>query len=319
MAISVFDIYKVGVGPSSSHTFGPMVAAQRFLKELDAERLFDKTARAQIELYASMSLTGKGHFTDLASMLGLEGNEPASLDSAQIPAKQKRIETEKTLNLGGRKMVPFDPERDIKWYGDKSFPTHPNGIAFVALDASGAELKRALYFSIGGGFVICERESLNPKDSVGDVKKPFPYTTGAQLAELCKREGKSIAQLVFRNELTWRTAPEIKRQLLEIAGVMEKSVEIGLAAEGEIPGLGLKRHAKEIWDKVKAVPWGAQLFELQDHVNAYALAVMEVNATLGQVVTAPTMGAAGIVPAVLQAYKKFGQDVTDDTICDFLL
>lgn len=319
MAISVFDIYKVGVGPSSSHTFGPMVAAQRFLKKLEAEQLFEKTARAQIELYASMSLTGKGHFTDLASMLGLEGNEPATLDSGAIPAKQKRIETEKTLNLGGRKMVPFDPAQDIKWYGDKSFETHPNGIAFVALDQSGKEIKRALYFSIGGGFVICERESLNPKDSVGDVKKPFPYTTGAQLAELCKREGKSIAELVFKNEHTWRTTPEIRNGLMEIAAVMEKSIEIGLAAEGEIPGLGLKRHAKEIWDKVKVVPWGAQLFELQDHVNAYALAVMEVNATLGQVVTAPTMGASGIVPAVLQAYKKFGQDVTDEKICDFLL
>ena len=126
MAISVFDIYKIGVGPSSSHTFGPMVAAERFLKELEAENLFEKTAKAQIELYASMSLTGKGHFTDLASMLGLEGNAPATLDSAKIPAKQARIEAEKTLNLGGRKMVPFDPAQDIKWYGDKSFPTHPS-------------------------------------------------------------------------------------------------------------------------------------------------------------------------------------------------
>jgi len=319
VAISVFDIYKIGVGPSSSHTFGPMVAAQRFLKELKDEGLFDRTARAQVELYASMALTGKGHFTDLASMLGLEGNEPATLDSGTIPAKQQRIETEKTLNLGGRKMVPFDPATDIKWYGDRSFDTHPNGIAFVALDSDGKELKRGLYFSIGGGFIVCEKESLNPKQAVGDVKKPFPYTTGAQLAELCKQEGKSVAQIVMRNELAWRTAPEIRKELLAIAAVMEKSIEIGLETEGEIPGLGLKRHAKEIWDQVKATPWGAQLFELQDHVNAYALAVMEVNATLGQVVTAPTMGASGIVPAVLQAYKKFGRDVTDDSICDFLL
>jgi L-serine dehydratase len=319
MAISVFDIYKIGVGPSSSHTFGPMVAAERFLTELDAEGHFDRVANAEVELYASMALTGKGHFTDLAAMLGLEGNAPATLDSATIPAKQRRIETEKTLNLGGKKLVPFDPARDIKWYGDKSFATHPNGIAFVARDAAGKELKRALYFSIGGGFIICEKESLNPKDAVGDVKKPFPYTTGAGLAELCRREGKSIAQLVFGNEQAWRTAPEIKRGLLEIAAVMEKSVQIGLETEGGIPGLGLKRHAKEIWDQVQATPWGAQLFELQDHVNAYALAVMEVNATLGQVVTAPTMGASGIVPAVLQAYKKFAPDVDDDKICDFLL
>jgi len=295
-----------------------MVAAQRFPKELRDKGLFDRTAKAEVELYASMALTGKGHFTDLASMLGLEGNEPATLDSGAIPAKKTRIETEKTLNLGGKKLIPFDSETDIKWLGDKSFPTHPNGIAFVALDKDGKQLKRALYFSIGGGFIICENQSLNPGAAVGD-KKPFPYSTGAELAALCKQEGKSISQIVFKNEQIWRTPQEIKTHLLEIAAVMEKSVEIGLAAEGEIPGLGLKRHAKEIWDKVKAVPWGAELFELQDHINAYALAVMEVNATLGQVVTAPTMGASGIVPAVLQAYKRFGKDVTDDDVCNFLL
>jgi L-serine dehydratase len=297
-----------------------MVAAQRFLKELNDEDLFDKTAKAQVELYSSMALTGKGHFTDLASMLGLEGNEPATLDSATIPAKQKRIETEKTLNLGGKKMVPFDPAQDIKWYGDKSYPTHPNGIAFVALDKDGKQIKRGLYFSIGGGFVICENESNHPKDAVGDVKKPFPYTTAAELAAICESEGKTIAQIVFQNEQAWRTAPEIKSKLLEIAAVMEKSIDIGLQTEGEIPGgLGLKRHAKEIYEKVKAGTWGGDLFELSDHINAYALAVMEVNATLGQVVTAPTMGSSGIVPAVLRAYKQFGKDVTDDKICDFLL
>lgn len=320
MAISVFDIYKIGVGPSSSHTFGPMVAAERFLKELDAENLFEPTARVQVELYASMALTGKGHFTDLAAMLGLEGNAPATLDSATIPQKQTRIESEKTLHLGGRKMVPFDPAQDIKWHGEKSYPTHPNGIAFVASDASGREIKRGLYFSIGGGFVICENESSHPKDAVGDKAKPFPYTTAEELAALCAREEKTIAQLVFQNELIWRSAPEIKNKLLELAAVMEKSIQIGLQSEGEIPGgLGLKRHAKEIYDKIKEGTWGGALFALPDRISAYALAVMEVNATLGQVVTAPTMGSSGIIPAVLQAYKEFGQDVTDDKICDFLL
>ena len=168
MAISVFDIYKIGVGPSSSHTFGPMVAAQRFLKELQDENLFDRTEKVEVELYASMALTGKGHFTDLASMLGLEGNEPATLDSGTIPAKQQRIETEKTLNFGGKKMIPFDPAIDIKWLGDQSYPTHPNGIAFIALGKDGTQLKRALYFSIGGGFIICENDSLLPGDAVWD-------------------------------------------------------------------------------------------------------------------------------------------------------
>jgi len=159
-----------------------MVAAQRFLKELEDEKLFEQTVKAQVELYSSMALTGKGHFTDVASMLGLEGNEPATLDSRSIPAKQKRIEAEKTLNLGGTKRVPSDPAQDIKWCGDKSFPTHPNGIAFIVLGKNGKQLKRGLYFSIGGGFVICEKESTHPKEAVGDKKKPFPYTTGKEMS-----------------------------------------------------------------------------------------------------------------------------------------
>jgi L-serine dehydratase len=321
LAISVFDIYKIGVGPSSSHTFGPMVAAERFLKELDADGLFDRTERAEIELYASMALTGKGHFTDLAAMLGLEGNAPATLDSAAIPSKRARIEAEKTLRLGGRKTVPFDPARDIKWKGDESYDTHPNGIAFRALDAGGAELKRGLYFSIGGGFVICEHESLNPADAVGD-KKPLPYATGAELAATCEREGKTIAEVVMTNETAWRTEKEVRDGLLEIAAVMEGSVKAGLAAEpGEIPGgLRVQRHARRIHEQLEAggLP-GADLFALSDYVNAYALAVMEVNATLGQVVTAPTMGASGIVPAVLQAYKKFHPGANDAAVVDFLL
>ena len=147
-----------------------------------------------------------------------------------------------------------------------------------------------------------------------------PYTTGAGLKEICEREGKIIPQVVFENELMWRSPQEIRHKLLEIAAVMEKSVQVGLAAEGEIPGgLGVFRHAKQIYEQVKGGTWGQDLFELSDHINAYALAVMEVNATLGQVVTAPTMGASGIIPAVLQAYKEFGKDVTDDKICDFLL
>ena len=320
MAISVFDIYKIGVGPSSSHTFGPMVAAQRFLRELQDEGAFEATAKAEVQLYGSMALTGKGHFTDLAAMLGLEGNEPATLDSASIPAKQRRIETEKTLHLAGKTYLPFDPATDIHWHGEHVYETHPNGIAFRALAADGAELKRGLYFSIGGGFIVCEKESLNPKDAVGDVAKPFPYTTAEQLGALCEREGVPISEIVRRNERTWRSDAEIRDGLLAIAAVMEKSIQVGLAAEGEIPGgLGLKRHAKELYELAQGETWGAELFQLQDYVNAYALAVMEVNATLGQVVTAPTMGSSGIVPAVLQAYKQFAKNVTDDDVCNFLL
>jgi len=222
MAISVFDIYKIGVGPSSSHTFGPMVAAQRFLRELQDEGAFEATAKAEVQLYGSMALTGKGHFTDLAAMLGLEGNEPATLDSASIPAKQRRIETEKTLHLAGKTYLPFDAATDIHWHGEHVYETHPNGIAFRALAADGAELKRGLYFSIGGGFIVCEKESLNPKDAVGDVAKPFPYTTADALRALCEREGVPISEIV-------------RRGLVAVGGVDEFEA-------GDVDGLRL-RHA----------------------------------------------------------------------------
>lgn len=320
MAISVFDIFKIGVGPSSSHTFGPMVAAQRFLGELDAAGLSDRVGGVAIELYGSMALTGKGHYTDLASMLGLEGANPETLDSAGIPAKKARIGREKTLHLGGKRMVPFDPARDIHWRGDKTYPKHPNGIAFAATDASGAPLHRSLYFSIGGGFIVGETDSTHPTTAMGDNSKPFPYTTAAELAALCEREGKTIAQIVFQNELVWRSEKEVRNRLLEVAAVMEKSIDVGLATQGEIPGgLGVKRIARHILDRVQEGTRGGDLFELSDHINAWSLAVMELNASLGQVVTAPTMGSAGVVPAVLRGYKKYAPGANDDGVCDFLL
>lgn len=320
MAISVFDIFKIGVGPSSSHTFGPMVAAQRFLGELNAKGLSDKIGGVEVELFGSMALTGKGHYTDLASMLGLEGADPETLDSAGIPAKRERIEREKTLHLAGKHMVAFDPGKHIHWRGEKTYPKHPNGIAFVATDGKGGTLHRALYFSIGGGFIVGETESIHPTAAVGDNTKPFPYTTAAELAALCAREGKTIAQIVFQNEQIWRTAKEIRDRLLEIAAVMDKSIDVGLELEGDIPGgLGVTRIARRILDQVQEGTRGGDLFELSDHVNAWALAVMELNASLGQVVTAPTMGSAGILPAVLRGYKKYAPGANDDGVCDFLL
>jgi L-serine dehydratase len=320
LAISVFDIFKIGVGPSSSHTFGPMVAAQRFLGELDAKGLADKVGGVEVELFGSMALTGKGHYTDLASMLGLEGADPETLDSAGIPARRERIEREKTLHLAGRRMVPFDPAKHIHWRGEKTYPKHPNGIAFIATDGRGGALHRALYFSIGGGFIVGETESIHPTAAVGDNSKPFPYTTGAELAAQCAREGKTIAQIVYQNEQIWRTEKEIRDRLLEIAAVMDRSIDIGLELEGEIPGgLGVTRIARRILDQVQEGTRGGDLFELSDHVNAWALAVMELNASLGQVVTAPTMGSAGIIPAVLRGYKKYAPGANDDGVCDFLL
>ncbi|MEZ5857641.1 MAG: L-serine ammonia-lyase [Geminicoccaceae bacterium] len=320
MAISVFDIFKIGVGPSSSHTFGPMVAANRFLGELEDAGLGDAVGGVEVELYGSMALTGKGHYTDLASMLGLEGADPETLDSAGIPARRERIERERTLHLGGRRMVPFDPDKHIHWRGDKTYPKHPNGIAFAATDGAGQVLHRSLYFSIGGGFIVGDSDSIHPTAAIGDNSKPFPYTTGAELAALCAREGKTIAQIVFENELVWRTEKAVRDRLLEIAAVMEKSIEVGLQGEGEVPGgLGVKRIAKDIMSQVKEGTRGGHLFELSDHINAYALAVMELNASLGQVVTAPTMGSAGIVPAVLKAYKQYAPGASDDGVCDFLL
>ena len=319
MAISVFDIYKVGVGPSSSHTFGPMVAAERFLKELEAENLFEKTAKAQIELYASMALTGKGHFTDLASMLGLEGNAPATLDSAKIPAKQARIEAEKTLNLGGKKMVPFDPAQDIKWYGDKSFPTHPNGIAFVGLGQDGKELKRALYFSIGGGFVICENQSLNPKEAVGD-KETVPLHDRGDARRVLQEEGKQVDRA---------------DRIPERAHMAHRARDQGGTArdrggDGEIRRDRARRRRRDPGPRAQAAREGDLGQGASGAVGRPALRAAgprqrlrarrdggECDARPGS--HRPDHGCVGHRACGLQAYKKFGEDVTDDKICDFLL
>jgi L-serine dehydratase len=321
MAISVFDIFKVGVGPSSSHTFGPMVAANRFLQELHSDGQFADVADVRVQLFGSLGLTGRGHYTDLATMLGLEGNAPETLDSAAIPAKQQRIVTERTLHLAGRRFIPFDPATAIGWRGDEFLPKHPNALQFSAHSAAGRLLKQSMYYSIGGGFVVGEREPIHPSEAVGDQTVPFPYKTGTQLQDLCERTGQSVSAVVRANERTWRTDAEITAKLLQIAGVMEASIQVGLHSEGEIPGgLRVKRMAKTLFAKLPQAQTGiGALFQLADNVMVYALAVMEVNATLGQVVTAPTMGSAGIVPAVLKAYQQFVPDATDAGVCDFLL
>lgn len=322
MAISAFDIFKIGFGPSSSHTFGPMVACLRFINELQAADQFDKTERVTVTLYGSLGSTGKGHFTDVAVVLGLEGNNPPTTASDTVLPKTDRVRKEKNIQFGGKKKIPFDWDTDIIWKGEQTLPKHPNGIEFAALGKDGKALFKGLYFSIGGGFVVGEKEPIQRKEAIGEAKVPFPFTTGAQLLELCKKGNKSVADVMLENEKTWRKEAEVRAGLLNIAKVMENCIKVGLQGEGEIPGgLKVQRVAKKIHAKLAELAGQktTDLITLSGHASAYAIAVNEVNASLGQIVTAPTMGAAGTIPAVLQCFKQFHPKAGDDTVVQFLL
>lgn len=320
MAISTFDIFKIGIGPSSSHTFGPMVAAARFLEELENQGLFAATVRVTVTLYGSLGATGKGHYTDLASQLGLEGFVPATTDSSKIPGAQQRILDEKTLHLGAKKFIPFDAEQDIIWKGHTFLPKHPNGIQFDAYDSAGENHYRGIYFSIGGGFVVGEDEPIDPKQAMGD-KTPYPFTWGSELLEACNTEGKTISQIMMANELTWRTEEEIRSQLLEIARVMNNAINVGLSTDGIIPGgLNVRRVAKHMYDNYNANKGQSdnplRVIEL---ASIYGMANNEVNASLGQQVTAPTFGSAGVIPSVLRCLREFEPSMDDDKVVNFLL
>ncbi|MEX0794394.1 MAG: L-serine ammonia-lyase [Pirellulaceae bacterium] len=322
MAISAFDIFKIGFGPSSSHTFGPMVACARFLRELREVGAFGRTARVTVTLYGSMGLTGKGHYADVAIVLGLEGNDPSTTGSDEVQPKANRVRDTGKLHLGGTREIGFDWDRDFLWRGAESLPKHPNGLGYTAYDEASEVVYHANYYSIGGGFVVGENESVQQKEAVGDVHVPFPFTWGDQLLELCLRRGCSVSDLMLENEKTWRSEEEIRSGLLNIAQVMQNSIRIGLQTEGIIPGgLNVKRVAKLMYERleeVSSIP-STQLVTLSGHASAFAIAVNEVNASLGQIVTAPTMGAAGTIPAVLECFQRFHPAASPENVVKFLL
>jgi L-serine dehydratase len=304
--VSVFDLFKLGIGPSSSHTMGPMTAAGRFIHWLGAR--FDQTMRVQTTLYASLALTGRGHATDRAVILGLEGLEPRTMDPDAADALIERVAQQGRLNLGGRKMIVFDVTQDLIWEGRTRLPQHPNGLKFSAFNAAGGLLGERTYFSIGGGFVRDEDEMGRNRPNEGLAAMPYPFESGAELLEQAQRAGLTIAELMLENERALRSDADIFAGLEEIAVAMFACIDRGTRIDGILPGgLKVKRRAskilatlisnadRQISDPLSALDW----------VNLWALAVNEENAAGGRVVTAPTNGAAGLLPAVLRYYDRF--------------
>jgi len=325
MAVSVFDLFKIGIGPSSSHTVGPMRAARLFGLRLQHDGLLDKVARVQVILYGSLGATGKGHGSDKAVLLGLAGHEPDTVDVEAIPALMDAIRAG-DLNLVGQHKVAFDEAKDLIFRRRETLPFHANGMRCIAFDADAAEIANRVYYSVGGGFVVSDEVAADgSKQKViapDTTVLPYPFKSGDELLELTKRHGISIAELMRRNECHWRSEAEIDAGLMKIWAVMQACVTRGCKTEGILPGgFKVKRRAAQLHRDLTANPEAALRDPLMvmDWVNLYALAVNEENAAGGRVVTAPTNGAAGIIPAVLHYYTRFVHGSTQQGVVDFLL
>ncbi|MET1004042.1 MAG: L-serine ammonia-lyase [Propionibacteriaceae bacterium] len=329
MALSALDLFSVGIGPSSSHTVGPMRAARRFVLTLRELELLAHTERVHGQLFGSLGATGHGHGSDRAVLLGLEAEDPETVDIDRALQRVAQVRASKTLSLCGLRQIAFDPQTDLVLHRRKTLPTHPNGMTFEAYDGSGEPLLTRTYFSVGGGFVVDEEATGSDRVVADDTVVRYPFSTGRELLDQCRVTGLTIAQLMLANELSWRTEEQVRSQLLHLWDVMQECVESGCTrTEATLPGgmkvtrraPGLRARLREaetaareggrpVLDPLWAMEW----------VNLYALAVNEENASGGRIVTAPTNGAAGIIPAVLHFYTRFTDDVDDDQVVEFLL
>ena len=325
MAVSVFDLFKIGMGPSSSHTVGPMRAARQFVARLQHADLLTQTVTVRCWLHGSLGATGKGHASDVAVLLGLCGHEPDTVEVDHIPALLAEIRGNKRLSLGGVHSIAFNEKEDLLFMR-APLPFHANGMRFVALDAAGNELANRIYYSVGGGFIVSDEvaaDGSRQKVIAPDATVlPLPFTSGDALLVLAQQHGISIAQIMRKNEQHWRTDAEIDTGLLRIWQVMQDCVKRGCRTDGVLPGgFKVKRRAAPLFRALSENPEAALRDPLQvlDWVNLYALAVNEENAAGGRVVTAPTNGAAGIIPAVLHYYTRFVPGANDAGVIDFLL
>ncbi|MBN1441139.1 MAG: L-serine ammonia-lyase [Planctomycetes bacterium] len=322
MSISIFDLFTIGIGPSSSHTVGPMRAGLRFARELETSGRLPSAARVEAQLFGSLGLTGRGHGTDWALLLGLEGETPESVDPEDVLERFRSIRDARRLNLLGVRAIPFQPDSDILFHRMESLPLHPNGIRIAAYAATGAKLLAREYYSIGGGFVVDEETARQDRLVHPAPDDPLPFRTAQELLEIAQAERLSIGEIVLRNEAARSPESEVRRRLLEIWRVMEDCVRRGCRAEGILPGkLHLRRRAPALFAILTSRPEDSlrDPLTILDWIDLYALAVSEENAAGGRVVTAPTNGAAGIVPAVLHYYQRFRTGATDEGVVRFLL
>jgi L-serine dehydratase len=323
VAVSTFDLFKIGIGPSSSHTVGPMRAACRFAHRwLEEGGNLTRTARVRAEVFGSLALTGRGHGTDKAVLMGLEGHWPNEIDPDIIPGALTRIRGEKKLRLLGRQEIDFDEKRDLIMNKRQKLPFHTNGMRFSAYDAAGVEIATRDYYSVGGGFVVNQDEAAEDRIVADTTELPYPFKSGAALLDQCERNGLTIANLMFANEHAWRSGADIRQSLRELWDAMQACVQRGIRETGTLPGgLHVIRRAPSLHAELSSKPEAAMRDPLTvlDWVNLYALAVNEENAAGGRVVTAPTNGAAGIIPSVLHYYDRFCPGANEQGIFDFLL
>lgn len=324
MAISIFELFKIGIGPSSSHTVGPMRAAYLFVEGLTSQIFFKDISRIKVDLFGSLGATGKGHGSDKAILLGLTGEQPDKIDPQIIPTKLQNIRSTKEVNIFQKKVISFNEDFDLIMHREESLPYHPNGMRFTAYNKDGVVLRSKIFYSVGGGFVLNDDHIANQ----GDPLKPdarvlkYPFTTMKALLEICNKNKLSISQVMLANETSWQSEEKTKAGLMHIWNIMKACVEKGIKEEGVLPGgLNVKRRANNLYKQLISKP-EANLkdpLSILDWVNLYALAVNEENASGGRVVTAPTNGAAGIIPAVMHYYMNFINNSSEEKAINFLL
>ena len=322
MAISVFDMFKIGIGPSSSHTVGPMRAALIFVTRLHDEGVLSSVRRVRAELYGSLGATGKGHASDKAVILGLEGEAPDLVDPDTIDERLVRLRASGKLSLLGMHEIAFVEKTDLIFMRRQSLPFHPNGMRLTAYGEDEVELASRVYYSVGGGFVVNEEAAAADRIVLDDTRLPYHFLTGDELLAQCAENNLSISSLMMENEKHWRSEAETRNGLLHIWKVMQACVRRGCENEGVLPGgMKVRRRAADLYRRLSAAPEAALRDPLTtlDWVNLYALAVNEENAAGGRVVTAPTNGAAGIIPAVLHYYYRFVPGANEDGVVRFLL
>ncbi|HHF7374426.1 L-serine ammonia-lyase [Legionella bozemanae] len=321
MNISVFDLFSIGIGPSSSHTVGPMLAANAFLKLLEDKQLMNQVHRVKTELYGSLALTGKGHGTDKAILNGLENKAPKTVVPESMVPRMHEIIDSHTLNLAGKKNINFNEATDFLFLQKELLPKHSNGMRFSAFDNQNNLLIAQIYYSIGGGFITTEEDFSKATEDTNPP--PYPFSTAAQLLELCQKNNLTIAELMLINEKTWRSTEDIHKGILAIAKVMDDCIANGCKHDGILPGgLNLKRRAPDLYKKLMNEKGVKSVFEQSDimnWLNLYAMAVNEENAAGGRIVTAPTNGAAGIIPAVLKYCQHAHDKMSDEDIYTYFL
>jgi L-serine dehydratase len=322
MSVSIFDLFKIGIGPSSSHTVGPMRAACTFARGLEELGLLANTNWITIDLHGSLGYTGRGHGSDKAVMLGLEGESPDQIDPDIIPERLKTIFRNRELHLLGHHRIEFEEKKHLHFHKQDTLPHHSNGMRFTAFDGQQKVLAMRDYYSVGGGFVVNQDEAESDRIIVDTTPLPYLFTTGNKLLKICKKHKLTVAQVMWENEKVWRDEDQIREGLAQLWQAMQDCVARGVRSDGVLPGgLQVRRRAPEIYRSLSEQPESALKDPLSiiDWVNVFALAVNEENAVGGRVVTAPTNGAAGIIPAVLHYYDRFVPGATSQGIEDFML